>query len=95
MDKYGTIKEIQHFCADLAEFDQGWNNTDAKTLASIFNDYDDPVGLFRYMDERTGASDVGYTTRDGREWFHILRQMRNDPDCVLLDELARKEGDYR
>lgn len=95
MDKYGTINEVQMFCADLHEFGQGWNNTDAKTLAAIFNQYNDPVGLFRFMDEQTGHFSVGYETKDGREWFHILRQMRNDKDCVFLNELARKDEDFR
>lgn len=100
MDRYGTegiIAQVQNFCADLHEFGEGWNNVDAKTLASIFNQDRDPVGLFREMDERTGGSGIGYRTRDGRnrEWFHILRQMRNDKDCVFLHELAREHGDFR
>ena len=94
MDRYGSegiIVQVQNFCADLHEFGEGWNNVDAKTLASIFNQDEDPVGLFRLMDEKTGGSGIGYTTRDGtnREWFHIMRQMRNDRDCCLLDELGR------
>ena len=90
MDRYEIIREIQEFCADLAEF-KDWNNVDAKTLASIFNQDPDPWGLFRLMDEKTGSPGIGYTTRDGtnREWHYILRQMRNDRDCILLDELAR------
>jgi hypothetical protein len=94
MDRYGSggiIAEVQNFCADLAEFGD-WNNVDAKTLASIFNQDSDPVGLFREMDERTGGSGIGYRTRDGsdREWHYILRQMRNDRDCVFLDELGEE-----
>ena len=90
MDRYEVIREAQNFCADLAELND-WNNVDAKTLARIINQDSDPVGLFRLMDEKTGAPGIGYTTRDEkkREWFHIMRQMRNDPDCVFLHELGK------
>jgi hypothetical protein len=47
----------------------------------------EPFALFRYIDERTGASDVGYRTRDGREWFHVLRQMRNTPGSGLFETM--------
>ena len=93
MDRYGKdgiIAEVQNFCADLAEL-KDWNNTDARTLARIINQDSNPWDLFRLMDEKTGSPGIGYTTRDGtkREWFHIMRQMRNDPECPFLDELGR------
>jgi hypothetical protein len=30
---------------------------------------------------------VGYRTDDGREWFHILRQMRNAVGSGLLETM--------
>jgi len=91
MDRYEIIHEAQNFCADLAELND-WNNVDAKTLAKILNQDSEPWALFRLMDEKTGGPGIGYKTRDGtdREWFHIMRQMRNDPDCILLEELERR-----
>jgi hypothetical protein len=90
MDRYGSdglIREIQNFCADLAEFGD-WNSVDGKTLASIFNQDDEPWDLFRLMDEKTGGSGIGYKTPDGREWHYILRQMRNQPGSGLFENLT-------
>lgn len=83
------IRGIQDYCADLLE--QGsWNEADAMIVAGMFIASGDPWSLFVYMDERTGAWDVGYETRDGREWFPILRQMRNRSGSGLLEAF----GDY-
>lgn len=83
----GAIRAIQQYCADLLE--QGsWNEADAYTIAGMFIGSGDAWGLFTYMDECTGAWDVGYRTRDGREWFPILRQMRNRQGSGLLEALG-------
>lgn len=82
------IRGVQEFCADLAETDS-WTTEDAEFIANFINQDEDPWGLFRHMDERTGASDVGYKTKDGREWFYILRQMRNQPSSGLLENLGK------
>lgn len=95
------IPLIQAYCADIHEkavardeefgkvdgFD--WTRKDAEYIASVLNrDAEgDPWGLFRFIDERTGDWRVGYTTKDGREWFHILRQMRNTVDSGLFENL--------
>jgi hypothetical protein len=78
-----AIRRIQDHCADLLERDWAWTEEDAREVAEMFVATGDPWGLFIYMDERTGAWDVGYRTRDGREWFPILRQMRNGSSVLL------------
>jgi len=78
-----TIREIQDYCADLLEKDWAWTEDHARVIADMFISTGDPWALFTYMDERTGAIDVGYRTQDGREWFPILRQMRNGSSVLL------------
>lgn len=94
MSRYDIIHEIQNHCADLAEL-KTWDTRDGEYIAELFNKDDDPWGLFRLMDEKTGSPGIGYKTRDGtdREWFHILRQMRNQPGSGLLENLKRKTSD--
>jgi hypothetical protein len=93
------IRAVQGYCADVAERDaeneipnrvQGtfWNEEDGRHVAELLNQDDDPWGLFRFIDEKTGDSMVGYRTRDGREWFHVLRQMRNTVGSGLLENLG-------
>lgn len=81
------IREIQDYCADIHERGPAWTEEDGKHIAEILNRSGDPWGLFRFMDERTGDSLVGYRTRDGREWFHILRQMRNTVGSGLFENM--------
>src|SRR5262245_53816173 len=81
------VRQIQAFCADVHEADQGWTRGDATFIAALLNKSKEPSRLFRFIDEKTGSSYVGYRTRDGREWFHILRQMRNTRDSGLLENL--------
>jgi len=84
------VREIQTICADIHEFSEGkWNKEEASEIAMLFNTCDSPFAVFRHVDEKTGGSDVGYKTRDGREWFHILRQMRNTPGSGLLENLGK------
>jgi hypothetical protein len=80
------VRAIQTSCADLAEAGS-WDRGDGAYIAALFNKSAAPMKLFRYVDEKTGSSDVGYRTRDGREWFHILRQMRNEAGSGLLENL--------
>ena len=77
------VRSIQDYCADLLEKNWKWTEDHARVVADMFIKSGDPWGLFTYMDERTGAMDVGYRTRDGREWFPILRQMRNGSSVLL------------
>jgi hypothetical protein len=79
------VREIQALCADISESEKDWTDADVIAVTSILNRSAKPRSLFRFIDERTGTSYVGYHTRDGREWFHILRQMRND--SALFHEL--------
>jgi len=81
------IREIQTYCADIDEAGRDWTEQDGAHIASLLNKSGDPWGLFRFMDERTGDSLVGYRTRDGREWFHILRQMRNTVGSGLFENM--------
>lgn len=75
------IRQLQELCAGIhADKRQEWDDDDVRAVVAILNSSDEPRRLFRFIDERTGTSYVGYRTRDGREWFHILRQMRNDSD---------------
>lgn len=97
--RYDIIREIQNYCADLHEAQvardekfgkvdgDAWTTKDGEHVASLLCQDADPWGLFAYMDERTGASDVGYKTKDGREWFYILRQMRNRVGSGLFENL--------
>jgi hypothetical protein len=98
------IREIQDYCADLMENWRNverdpsgnvvdcWTRKDGEHVASLLNKSLDPWGLFVYMDEKTGSSDVGYRTRDGREWFPILRQMRNRLNSGLFENLRGASG---
>jgi hypothetical protein len=93
------IREVQDYCADLHQAQVAadekfgkvdglaWTTKDGEHVASLLNQDPDPWGLFAYMDEKTGAGDVGYRTKDGREWFHILRQMRNKVGSGLFENL--------
>lgn len=86
---YDLIGEVQMYCADIHEHRGGeWTTEDGEHVASILNRSSDAWGLFRYMDEKTGSSDVGYRTRDGREWFYVLRQMRNTVGSGLFENLT-------
>jgi hypothetical protein len=92
MPRYDVIRDVQEYCADILEEKRAWTQEDAEHVASLFNQDDDPWGLFIHMDERTGGSDVGYQTkRTKREWFPILRQMRNTTgEAGLLEHLKRR-----
>lgn len=92
-----NIAERDEYTTDvtlLANDRQGpsalWGDDDVEAIAAVFRESPNPRGLFQYMDEKTGSSDVGYRTRDGREWFHILRQIRNASaiffDLILVDD---------
>lgn len=83
------IEEVREFCASLAEFDD-WTPEDGAKVAEMLCKSDDPWGLFRFIDERTGLPCVGYKTRDGREWFYILRQMRNQVGSGLFENLPQR-----
>lgn len=83
------IRNVQLRCADLLEAGAGWTPDDAREIASLINEDDNPWDLFRFMDERTGDWRVGYKTQDGREWFPILRQMRNTRDGGLFENMRR------
>ena len=81
------VEQIQNHCADVHESGEGWTRGDGTFVAALLNKSDNPVALFRFIDERTGSHYIGYRTRDGREWFHILRQMRNAASSGLLENL--------
>lgn len=88
------IRSIQDYCADLLE--QGdWNEADAKIVAGMFIESGDPWSLFVFVDEQPGHWSVGYRTRDGREWFPILRQMRNAAGSGLLEAFGDYDGAAR
>ena len=63
--------------------------TDGEYIASLLNrdEHGDPWGLFALLDEQTGSHLVGYRTKDGREWFYVLRQMRNTVGSGLFENL--------
>ena len=90
-EDYNLIREIQHHCADIADLEREdaykWSEQDGAAIAALFNRSSDPWGLFQHMDERTGGSDVGYRTKDGREWFYVLRQMRNTVGSGLFENM--------
>lgn len=72
------IRSVQALCADIASRDDdNWSEDEAEQVALIFTRAEKPRDLFKFVDEMTGHWVVGYQTTDGREWFHILRQMRN------------------
>jgi hypothetical protein len=82
------IRGVQARCADIHEFAEGkWTEDDGEFIASLLNQSEEPWALFRFMDEKTGDYRVGYNTRDGREWFYVLRQMRNTPGSGLFENL--------
>lgn len=81
------IQRVQSYCADLAEKGGEWTAEDGIALGNMFNEAADPFDLFTFVDEKTGHFTVGYRTDDGREWFHILRQMRNQPGSGLLETM--------
>lgn len=83
------IREVQDYCAGLLESRRQWRVEDGTHVASLLNQDRDPIGLFRFLDERTGDWQVGYRTRDGREWFPVLRQMRNRVGSGLLENLTQ------
>jgi hypothetical protein len=85
------VRQIQNFCADLNTQVDHWERGDATFIAALLNKSKNPFGLFRFIDEKTGSSYVGYRTQNGREWFHVLRQMRNISGSGLLENLS-KEG---
>jgi len=89
MSRDEIIVAVQDYCADIHESGEGWAIEDGKHVAALLNKDENPGGLFRFMDEKTGDSRVGYRTSDGREWFHILRQMRNKPGSGLLENLGK------
>jgi len=92
------VREVQSYCADIADKvaalpddwadGDDWTPADGEHIAALLNKSANPVALFRYMDEKTGSMEVGYRTQDGREWFHILRQMRNTRGSGLLENLG-------
>lgn len=84
------IRAIQLMCAAIAERKAWytpsvigsdrkalWNDQDVEAIVKVILGSPKPMSLFRFMDERTGSMYVGYRLKDGREWFHILRQIRN------------------
>jgi hypothetical protein len=91
-DDAAIVRELQTFCADIHEQKQEkWTDEDVRAVVGLFARSKDPAALFRFVDERTGTSYVGYKTTDGREWFHILRQMRNESD-LFHDLLYAAKG---
>lgn len=82
------IRRVQDYCADIHEQKRDWTTEDGEAIAEMLRESPDPWALFRFMDEKTGSFMVGYKTKDGREWFHILRQMRNTPGSGLLEGLT-------
>jgi len=87
--KDDIIRAVQEYCADIHERGAGWTASDGEHIAGLLNQDANPMALFRFMDERTGDWRVGYRTQDGREWFHILRQMRNKPGSGLFENLGK------
>lgn len=107
MNNDDIIRLVQDYCANLLEAhvereerlgkvdgDRAWEPMHAEYVAGLLNQANgefDPWGLFAFMDEQTGSWRVGYKTTDGREWFCILRQMRNERDGQggLFDYLGK------
>lgn len=81
------VRDIQRYCGDIHAAGGKWSNDDAAHIATLLNESSNPAALFRYIDEKTGSSEVGYRDGLGREWFHILRQMRNEAGSGLLENL--------
>ena len=104
LPRHEIIDLIKTYCADLIETQEKrdeefgkvdgpcWTTKDAEYIASLLNrdEVGDPWGLFRFIDERTGSFQVGYKTSTGREWFPVLRQMRNMPGSGLLENLQER-----
>lgn len=99
------IRRIQAFCAEIAERPESdakplgefnerfqWTAADGETIANWLNEADEPWDLFTFIDEKTGHFTVGYRTKDGREWFHILRQMRNTVGSGLFETMRPRYG---
>ena len=89
-----VIREVQEYCADIAERMEGggadWTPEEGAHVASLFNQARDPWGLFRFVDEKTGSTSVGYVTRQTRrEYFYVLRQMRNTRGSGLFENLRK------
>jgi len=89
MQRDYIIGAIKTLCADLAEEGE-WTPDDGFAVAELLNLDAEPMGLFMLMDDTPGDWRVGYRTDDGREWFHILRQMRNTPGSGLFENMRRK-----
>lgn len=91
MTRGEIIDAVKDYCALVAERETSerhkWTSEDGEQVARLLMLDSEPFALFRYIDERTGASDVGYRTTDGREWFHVLRQMRNTPGSGLFETM--------
>jgi hypothetical protein len=89
---YQIIQSVKAYCADLLEQDREplWTREDAEHIAGLFNQASEPWVLFVFVDEKTGSTDVGYRTKDGREWFPILRQMRNQTGSGLFEKMERR-----
>lgn len=98
MSRQEIIEAVKDYCADVGARDAEddatgrwpgylWGITDGEHIAGLLNQDDDPMGLFRFIDEQTDDPTVGYRTRDGREWFFVLRQMRNTAGSGLLENL--------
>ena len=92
LPRHEIIDLIKTTCADIHERGGEWTTEDGAYIASLLNRDDDPWGLFRHMDERTGGMDVGYRTSDGREWFYVLRQMRNKVGSGIFENLPKTNG---
>jgi hypothetical protein len=83
MTRTHIIGAVQSYCANIAERDTGWTTDDAAQVAAFLNEDDDPYELFRLMDETMSTR----RTSDGREWFYVMRQMRNTVGSGLLENL--------
>src|SRR5262245_40225440 len=81
------VREVQEICAAIHEVGLPWTRDEAVEIGHLIRRADNPRSLFMFMDEKTGSSDVGYRTQDGREWFHILRQMRNTKGSGLFEAM--------
>lgn len=90
-DREEIIREIQNYCAGLLEERTKLRMAHGMIVAELLNQDDEPMALFRFIDERTGDWRVGYRTQDGREWFPILRQMRNTVGSGLFESLRSSQ----
>lgn len=85
---YDVTQDVKNYCADVAEREPGengkvWTVADGVYVAGLFNQAKEPWGLFYDVDAGSGVG----RTLDGREWFHVLRQMRNTPGSGLFENL--------